>query len=126
MVQLLTTGQGKLTRNTGPVTLNGAGRGVGIIGPVPPGQVWAITRLSVNVTGPLTPTPTIRVYDGPNENPQSQIDSSYTGNSNTSDFGTPYQLQENEQLLFVWAGGTPGTIATGTAVGVQASTAGRT
>lgn len=114
------TGGGSLTRDSS-VALNAAGVGEVELGPVPPNQIWLISRMTVFVTGTTVPMPSCSVYDGP-ASPGNLVDATWTGAQDVSDFGTPYVLEANESLLFRWEGGTPGAIATARLVGrTQAS-----
>lgn len=108
-------GGGRLDRS-GTVILGATGAGDVELGPVPPGQVWLISRMTVAVTGTTNPMPTCSVYDGP-PNAASLIDATWTGAQDVSDFGTPHELQPNESLLFRWTGGTPGARATARLIG---------
>jgi hypothetical protein len=99
---------------SGDAVFNAAGVAELELGPVPPSQVWQITRMTVSATSTLQPT--CSVYDGAAV-PANLMDATRTGNQDVSDFGTPYQLQTAESLLFRWEGGTPGAVATGRLVG---------
>lgn len=100
----------------GSVTLDADGAGELELGPVPPNQVWLITRVTVSCTGPTNPMPTCSVYDGP-PSPGNLVDATWTGTQDVSDFGQPYILGVNESLLFRWERGTPGEVATARLVG---------
>jgi hypothetical protein len=120
MVTLVTTGEGRLDRS-GSVVLNAAGAGTVQVGPVPAGQEWELQRMTVFCTGSNNPMPVCKVYDGVAGNEANLIDATYTGGQDVSDFGTPYLLQQQESLFFVWSGGVPGAMATARLIGVQRS-----
>lgn len=86
------------------------------LGPVPPGQVWLITRMTVSTSGPTNPMPSCNVYDG-SVAAANLIDATWTGAQDVSDFGQPYILQTAESLIFRWTGGTPGERATARLIG---------
>ncbi len=112
---ILLTAGGPLNQ-AASAAFNAAGVAQVELGPVPPGQVWLITRMTVSTTGTDNPMPSCSVYDG-SVAAQNLIDATYTGSQDVSDFGQPYILQPAETLVFRWEGGTPGLIATARLVG---------
>lgn len=119
MSHIITTGSGKLDRSA-KVILSAAGGGSVEIGPVDAGTVWLVTRMTVNCSGTNNPMPTCKVYDGP-ETPGNLIDATYTGGLDASDFPGGLLLSAAQSLLFVWAGGVPGSLAVARLVGAQQS-----
>lgn len=117
LIQVGASGAAKLNKSQS-AKLNAAGRAEVTIGPVPAGARWLVTRMTVFVTGSNNPMPVCFVYEG-TEMPSNLVDSTYTGGQDVSDFGTPWPLEEQESLLFVWTGGTAGTTATARILGTQ-------
>lgn len=99
---------------SGSAEINAAGIAEVTLGPVPPAQVWLINRMTINVTSGARTT--CSVYEG-SVNGANLLDATSNGNQNISDFGAPYQLAPNEQLIFRWEGGTPGAVATARLLG---------
>ena len=112
---ILLTAGGPLSQ-AGSAEFTAAGVAQVELGPVPPGQVWLITRMTVSTSGSDDPMPTCSVYDG-SVSAQNLLDATYTGSQDVSDFGQPYILQSAESLVFRWEGGTPGEKATARLVG---------
>lgn len=116
---MVTTGRGQLTRDAS-VVLDANGNGQASLGPVPAGQVWSVTRITVSCDGTNNPMPRCQVYDGP-ATPGNLIDATYTGGLDSSDYPNALTLQIADELLFVWTGGVPASVATARLVGYQSS-----
>jgi hypothetical protein len=106
------TGGGPLSK-AGSAAFNAAGVAEVELGPVPPRQVWLISRMTVSATAGQ---PTCSVYDG-SVSPVNLLDATSTGQQDISDFGQPYMLATNETLIFRWENGEPGAAATARLVG---------
>lgn len=78
------------------------------------GVKWRIERIATSTTS--TKDTELRIYRG-DEQPNRLVDSTYSGNLDTSD--TPIIVETTEQLKFVWSLGDPGSIATATIHGMQ-------
>lgn len=107
-------------RQAASVTLNGAGAGAVVLGPVPTFVRWELTRLAVDASGGTGTTQAeVRVYRG-EVNSASLEDSTYAGNLDTADWGSsPVILQAGERLTVAWTGGRPGALATARISGSQ-------
>lgn len=92
------------------VALNGSGDGSVTLGPVPAWERWTLARFVVATTGTGDEIPEAVVYQGTAEGGRI-LDSTYTGNADTSDFSTPIDLPAGHFLTVVWSGGNPGATA---------------
>jgi hypothetical protein len=85
-----------------------AGRAAVRIGPSKYGESWHVTLSTITTTSVLA---TSFRYYRQHETPSAQFDVSlYNGNNDVSD--STVDLAPMEQLMGVWAGGTPGRVAT--------------
>lgn len=100
--------------NSASATFDDSGRAVVSLGPTVYGVAWEITRVVVSTTSSAQTQ--LRVYRG-TEQASRLVDSTYTGNDNTSE--TDVKLSNLESLLFVWTGGDVGAIATAVIDGTQ-------
>ena len=85
---------------------DGNGRAAGSVGPQAYGSRWNVDLMVVSTTS--TNVTTCKVYRGV-EQPTAMVDNTRTGNQDASDCNI--DLRAGETLLFVWAGGTPGALA---------------
>jgi hypothetical protein len=74
---------------------------------VPAGCLWDIEATTVSTTS--TVRTTASVYLG-SPSPGAMVDSTYSGNRDTSD--TKHTVIGGETITCVWTGGTPGAVAT--------------
>lgn len=80
----------------------------------PSGTRWSVEATTVSTTSTVRTTASI--YLG-SPSPGSMIDSTYSGNRDTSD--TRHEVIGGESITCVWTGGTPGTSATLRVTGEQ-------
>jgi Carbohydrate binding domain len=78
------------------------------------GVKWQIERIATTTTSAKDTE--LRIYRG-DEQPNRLVDSSYSGNLDTSD--TKIVVETTEQVIFVWSRGTPGSVAYATIDGKQ-------
>lgn len=97
----------------GEALFDAAGAAVIETRPVPFGQRWRITRVTVTTTS--TSATDVAVYLNTAQAPNLVDRTSRSGNSDTTD--TPIDLVAGDRLVIVWAGGTPGATARMTASG---------
>lgn len=91
-------------------TLDGTGAGTAYLGPAP-GKVWRLTIAAVQ-TNTAVKVPTCIIYMGAAATSNNLIDGTFTGNLDTSDAVTAYDLSNGNYLWAVWSGGDPGSIGT--------------
>ncbi len=90
-------------------TFNALGVASVSVGPGRANLHWKVTRLVTSTTSTAVVQPQLRVYRNV-ETPSTLVDSTYSGNSATSE--TNLDVRVGERLLFVWSGGTTDAIAT--------------
>lgn len=100
--------------NNKSVTLDASGNGTVKVGPTNSGQLWHITRASVQVSS-NTKEPTANLWLG---NKAKFISGTYTGSNDTDDALNEY-LGGTGYIMCIWTGGDPGATATLTIAGEQ-------
>lgn len=109
MTLIIPDGKGGRLRRAENVTLNAAGDGEVILGPVPASRRWVLARLAVFCTVD-DPMPVASVYDG-TASPGNLLDATYTGAQDVSDMGG-LALDQSEFLTVAWTAGQAGAVAT--------------
>lgn len=89
-------------------TINAAGAATVKLGPQGGWQAWRVSRISVSINSSEDGAE-CRVYAG-EPNDASLLLGTYTGALDTAS-GEPITLQPGEFMTIVWAGGTPGNLA---------------
>jgi len=93
-------------------TLDAAGAGQVVLGPVPPWERWSLARLTVRTDDHGTgATPSVVAYEGSAEGGRI-LSASGIGSSNTDDFPTPIDIAAGYFVTVAWSGGNPGSVAT--------------
>lgn len=91
------------------VTLNGSGNGSASVGPSS-AQMWTVSYTTVSTVSQAAPLPTCQIYTGNANSPITLLDSTFTGNGDSTD--APATLYPGFYVWAVWTGGNAGDVAT--------------
>jgi hypothetical protein len=100
-------------RVTRSATVDGTGRALVQLGPVPPWRRWSVDRVAVSAT---SGDPEARLYRGEPAT-GNLLGGTYTGRLDTYDPARSIELHAGQSLTVEWTGGAPGSTATATATG---------
>jgi hypothetical protein len=95
------------------VTLDNNGNGVAKAGPQAGvrGVLWHLTNVAV-LTSTAVLAPVCQIFVGGQPTPDNFVDSTYTGNQDSTDRANGYTIQNGQYVFAVWTGGDAGAVAT--------------